>query len=952
MGTWTHQPYLLILILTTILLYLHNQFVHCYNLDTQKALLKHGPKGSYFGYSLAQHAVFDQSNDAQNKNSTYRSFVIVGAPRAEATRLLNSLAGIQRPGAIYKCDFSQSQSCQLLEVDPGANLNHIALNEANSNSNNNNNNNIDDDIPPSASSSASNYVNEPTGQLLASAMDPIVQYDNQWLGVSVKSQGSNGYAMACAHRQVLKGPNYRWGQGICYSLTRNLTYHKTWQPCLNRPVNAAHEQYAYCQVGTSCDISDTSDIVLGSPGPYTWRGTLFANSIAFTPKDDRTWYMAPVQEDESKVDYYSYLGMSVITGKFFNKQQYFIAGAPRSKEIGQVLVMTKHQASSGRRGIDSNFKTTQIIDGEQVGASFGYSLAKLDVNGDGLLDLAIGAPFYFNKSDGGAVYLYLNDGKQQFIPQFNGKLIGKRESRFGFALANCGDLNHDKYEDLAIGAPYESQGGVVYIHLGSANGIKPIASQEIRASSINTNMQTFGYSLSGGLDMDLNGYPDLAVGSYADDAIYILRARPIIEITTKIEGNLSRIDVNKTTCDGEKNSLPCFKFNTCFELDPSALGEYSDSMKLKYRIEAETFTGKKYSRVKFYDSENSDNQHILEREILIDDYNKGLKLKRCNAQRVLIRDRSDIQTPIQFKLTYSIVQPNTSPQLQPLTSSSSLSISSRTKFTLSSNSGNPGSPSSLTSSSSSINPLLETAPPSSIALPPPFPILNQEEALRIFSARFLKDCGSNDICESHLSVDGEIAGPKVSLGINEPGQPWDKQINVTVKVQNSHEPAYESRLFVQHPANLIYSGVKSLKTASFVDCSSIERNLIKCELGNPMPRGQTKLFMLFNTLGQAGTFDFSLMVNTTSVNSPDAKSKFELSKTIAKKIEISYPQRQPPVYPEITTPGPPGWLIFLSILLGIILFALTFYCLYIHGFFERRNKGINYTPTDTDERYR
>jgi len=42
--------------------------------------------------------------------------------------------------------------------------------------------------------------------------------------------------------------------------------------------------------------------------------------------------------------------------------------------------------------------------------------------------------------------------------------------RFGFSIANLGDLNKDGYEDVAIGAPYEGS-GAVYIYLGSDNGL-------------------------------------------------------------------------------------------------------------------------------------------------------------------------------------------------------------------------------------------------------------------------------------------------------------------------------------------------------------------------------------------------------------------------------------------------------------------------------------------------
>lgn len=935
-----------------IFLFLHSTYIvtDAYNLDTQKALIKQGTKGSYFGYSIAQHATYDQ----QNVNSSFRAHVIVGAPKDELFRS-SFLSRATKPGAIYRCDFSLSQSCHLLDIDS------LAHSTTTTTTNNGSPSSLSNPLASSIDSGMlgpsgnlvvdSSPVNsQPRNQLAASNMDPEVQRDNQWLGVTVKSQGPNGYAMACAHRYVLKGPTHRWGQGICYSLTRNLTLHKTWQPCYDRPVNRAHEEYGYCQAGTSSDISDTADIVMGAPGVYTWRGTVFSNSIRFSPRDDRTWYMAPVQDDETKVNKYSYLGMSVITGKFFNNQQYYVSGAPRSNEIGQVLFMTKLVTSRGRRS-DSTFRTDQILDGEQMGSAFGYSLAKMDFNGDGRLDLIVSAPFYFSKTEGGAVYLYSNDKKDRVLPA--GKLTGKPESRFGLAIANCGDLNRDKFEDLAVGAPYDPHGGSVYIYLGSASGIKTSPSQVIKASAVSNNLQTFGYSLAGGMDMDMNGYPDLVVGSYADDQIFVLRGRPIIEISTRIEGDLSRIDPNKTTCDNERNQLPCFKFNTCFELDPSAIGEYSDTMKLKYRIEAETFTGQKYSRVRFQESENSDTPQIVEKEIIIKDYPRGIKLKRCNTQRVYIKDRSDIQTPIQFKLTYSLVPPNT-PSTTVVSSNrySSLSTSNQliSSFSLlsSSSSGSSTSYTSSVASSSSMNNVPPPDPPTGID--PPFPILNQEEAQRTFAAYFLKDCGSNDICESYLDVDGSLQLPKETLGINEPGYSYDKQINVTIRVANNNEPAYEAKLFVTHPSNVIYSGFKASKQVAMIDCSPVEKNLVKCNLGNPMNKGTTKLMMVFNTQNQAGQFDFNLMVNTTSQNSKDAKTSYDLSGSIRKKTEIIIPARQPPSYPEAPTHETPSfWVIFFSILLGLILFAALWYWLYVNGFLDR--KRVQYTTAETEDRF-
>lgn len=59
----------------------------------------------------------------------------------------------------------------------------------------------------------------------------------------------------------------------------------------------------------------------------------------------------------------------------------------------------------------------------------------------------------------------------------NQTLYGPVESRFGFAMTALGDINKDGYTDVAIGAPYESGGGAIYIYLGGRNGLNPKPSQ-------------------------------------------------------------------------------------------------------------------------------------------------------------------------------------------------------------------------------------------------------------------------------------------------------------------------------------------------------------------------------------------------------------------------------------------------------------------------------------------
>lgn len=136
----------------------------------------------------------------------------------------------------------------------------------------------------------------------------------------------------------------QWGQGLCYTLTQNLDYDETWEPCRGRPTtwyvklfstavahlyflmvqhfiillvnqtHRAHEQFGYCQAGTSGMLLDDDTALIGTPGPYTWRGTVFAVSVSddFLHRD-KTLYYGPLTQDHSPVDKYSYLGKTILS---------------------------------------------------------------------------------------------------------------------------------------------------------------------------------------------------------------------------------------------------------------------------------------------------------------------------------------------------------------------------------------------------------------------------------------------------------------------------------------------------------------------------------------------------------------------------------------------------------------------------------------------------------------
>ncbi|UYV76284.1 ITGA7 [Cordylochernes scorpioides] len=541
-------------------------------------------------------------------------------------------------------------------------------------------------------------------------MDDILK-DDQWLGVTLKSQGPGGPVMyltwtervqTCAHRYVHKGPDFQWGQGICYSLSQYLDLRRAWEPCHNRPVTKAHEQFGYCQAGTSGDISEDANIVIGAPGPYTWRGTVFTNSIHFRMRDDKTWNLGPLLDDVAPVDKYSYLGMSVTSGRFFKGEMNFVGGAPRANGTGQVVFFRKQLS-------DSTFEVVHVLNGEQFASSFGYTLTSLDLNNDSLVDLVVGAPFYYAKGEGGAVYIYLNSPEGLVLPPI--KLTGKVESRFGFSMSTLGDINKDGYTDLAIGAPYEGS-GAVYVYLGSPEGIITEPSQVLRVEDLpkftRSYVTTFGYSLSGGLDLDNNTYPDLLVGAFQNDTVLLIRSRPIIDITTSVEGDLTNIDPTQPGCAMDPNStLVCFSFEACFTL---ASGVVNGPVRLRYHIEAEP--GRKVSRVKFAGSLHTDTPHVLDREVTL-----RHRSRHCSRELAYLKEKSDIQHPVAMMLSYSLLQKE------------------------------PRMP-------------LDGEPLPDLGR---FPILNRREALRRFEAKFLKDCGSDEICESNLHLRAELDLPRYTL---------------------------------------------------------------------------------------------------------------------------------------------------------------------------------------------
>lgn len=104
-------------------------------------------------------------------------------------------------------------------------------------------------------------------------------------------------------------------------------------------------------------------------------------------------------------------------------------------------------------------------DGTRAYGSFGKSIANAgDVNGDGTMDLVVGAPAggLFYAYDPGEVFVYSGtDGSLLF--HWIGQAV---DDVFGYSVSGAGDLNADGFADVLVGAPgttttYREEGRVI-----------------------------------------------------------------------------------------------------------------------------------------------------------------------------------------------------------------------------------------------------------------------------------------------------------------------------------------------------------------------------------------------------------------------------------------------------------------------------------------------------------
>lgn len=483
--------------------------VYGFNLSPEHGVVFKDPsdqEGSYFGYTVALQQ---------------EGWLIVGAPRGNST--YPGHVNVTQPGVVYQCQLQGDGKCTSQLLDP-----------------------------------AGNDINKE---------GKYSQYkDDAWIGASMEAVSDrNGQIAVCGplwtnHFYSWKGLEFV--TGICYitnisnsekSAEKLMPLNKYSDMYYNRKSDDADfvrnisNFYAFGQAGMSVHITREEDeILIGASGVMDWTGTVIRYK-----KNDHETPIIPNPLRTSVLRNYSYVGYSVSSGKFLGEKNktYYVSGAPRAgvKYQGKVYIFDFHVATSN--GDEHRMEIIRELEGQQLGEYFGAALCVLDVNGDGLDDVLVGAPHYGDKRtwDQGRIYVYLTTGNLTFS---TGTIVGRRlsEAQYGTALASLGDINLDGYNDFVVGAPHEETGaGVIYVYHGGKSGPQKEFSQRIIGRKVHSDILGFGISFSRSLDVDGNHYPDIAVGAFKSGHAVVLKTRPIITYEATIFTSVSTIGLTATS---------------------------------------------------------------------------------------------------------------------------------------------------------------------------------------------------------------------------------------------------------------------------------------------------------------------------------------------------------------------------------------------------------------------
>ncbi|MBM9502496.1 FG-GAP repeat protein [Leptospira sp. 201903071] len=218
---------------------------------------------------------------------------------------------------------------------------------------------------------------------------------------------------------------------------------------------------------------------------------------------------------------------SMVLGGDVNNDGYddAILTSPWANGLGYIFY------SRGSSGILSkNLGAGALADIKYLGAAdnFGSTSSVGDINGDGYMDLVIGAPVF--NTNQGRIYIYIsNAGTLPLTPQYlispNAQCPPGGGCNYSGSIIQLADFNGDSCADLAVTASgYATNRGLVFVYhsnCGSTNPYSNTPNTTLFGPALSTcsagNNCSFGASMSAG-DANGDGFADLLVSATRSSA--------------------------------------------------------------------------------------------------------------------------------------------------------------------------------------------------------------------------------------------------------------------------------------------------------------------------------------------------------------------------------------------------------------------------------------------------
>ncbi len=182
-----------------------------------------------------------------------------------------------------------------------------------------------------------------------------------------------------------------------------------------------------------------------------------------------------------------------------------IAGAPSG--AGNAVVYSGTSRGEG--------DVLHTFPGEMIGDGFGGRVhGGGDFNGDGVLDMIIGAQNHdANGSNSGRAYIY-SGGDYQLICTIDG--FGSFDN-FGSGVAFVGDMNDDGRDEVLVGAQNDNGGGRAYVFYWNGKNC-----EQLHAVGPAGAASSFGlWFMNGRYDVNNDGTPDFYVSDFSVNRAHI-----------------------------------------------------------------------------------------------------------------------------------------------------------------------------------------------------------------------------------------------------------------------------------------------------------------------------------------------------------------------------------------------------------------------------------------------